>query len=583
MKNLLLSFTVLSLGISASNAQTLVSTTVQKKNVLIEKFTSITCGACPGGSAEIESIIQAKGADRVSAYYFYGKADGPDDDFNMEDENNAIVGFSKTTSSYGTPSANISRNLFPDYAEDAGDYMIGKSSWVKAVDTLLTQFAYVNIGAKIRYDVEYKKFLVDVELYYTGTPANDQKLSIAVVQNDVIGKQAGKGDDYNHKHIFKGYITNGVFGESLGNPTVGDLITKTYTWDIPDLIGKTQVIPEDLQIVAFVSSGSSNVENVVTANPEPFVHYARNAVAKDKRSAICDEKISTVITLENMGNSPLTKVKFQAKANSQVQEYTWTGNLATFGTVDIPMPTFAYTTQANNKLEVKIIDVNDQGLDEKLADDSYTLEFEEPLLDIHSFHTIELKLDGFGHHISWKLIDQYGDIHASGNGYTSNSTELIRENYKLDKDLCYRFIIEDEKGNGLSGGILGDRDFNPGYIKLIDGAGNILIEENGNFGASKDIFFNINTNSIGLEETNTLAFDVFPNPSNGLINIKLQNSISETVSIRMMDNIGRIVYQGNHHTDNGLISINKENLANGIYTLEVMNETLKTSKRVIIQ
>ena len=90
----------------------------------------------------------------------------------------------------------------------------------------------------------------------------------------------------------------------------------------------------------------------------------------------------------------------------------------------------------------------------------------------------------------------------------------------------------------------------------------------------------LSTNSF---ELSNLA--VYPNPSNGLINVSFQTTSNDAVEIVLFDLQGRKVFKSKQNSNNQSMfnqSINTRRLSNGIYLLRAIQGNRSTTKRVII-
>lgn len=79
------------------------------------------------------------------------------------------------------------------------------------------------------------------------------------------------------------------------------------------------------------------------------------------------------------------------------------------------------------------------------------------------------------------------------------------------------------------------------------------------------------TTSTSTEKINQNAgFKLFPNPSTGMYNLEIQDYVSETVSIEVLDLNGRIVFNHNRFIGSGnLVQLQLNNLSNGVYLVRV--------------
>ena len=83
-----------------------------------------------------------------------------------------------------------------------------------------------------------------------------------------------------------------------------------------------------------------------------------------------------------------------------------------------------------------------------------------------------------------------------------------------------------------------------------------------------------------LSFENTL--NIFPNPSNGNITIKFENSISKNISIKVINLLGEVVNATNSYL-NESATIDLSNLANGFYYIQINCDGKMATKKIIIK
>lgn len=88
----------------------------------------------------------------------------------------------------------------------------------------------------------------------------------------------------------------------------------------------------------------------------------------------------------------------------------------------------------------------------------------------------------------------------------------------------------------------------------------------------------LSTNSYSLSNVS-----IYPNPSNGVINVRFETTSNDIVKIELFDLQGRRVYRSNHTTNQSLFDepIATGKLASGIYVLNVSQGNKSTTKRII--
>jgi hypothetical protein len=95
---------------------------------------------------------------------------------------------------------------------------------------------------------------------------------------------------------------------------------------------------------------------------------------------------------------------------------------------------------------------------------------------------------------------------------------------------------------------------------------------------SNSLVFNLNT--LGIDEYNSNAISVYPNPSNGILNFS-SNAILENITVQIVDISGRIVFTNSNFNSNETINISF--LKSGIYIVKVNHEGKTFSQKIIKQ
>ena len=73
---------------------------------------------------------------------------------------------------------------------------------------------------------------MNVELYYTATETQNNKLNVVFLESGVVGYQSGGGSNYVHNHIMRNLLT-GQWGETIMTTTQGTLVTRSYSYIVP--------------------------------------------------------------------------------------------------------------------------------------------------------------------------------------------------------------------------------------------------------------------------------------------------------------------------------------------------------------
>ena len=83
------------------------------------------------------------------------------------------------------------------------------------------------------------------------------------------------------------------------------------------------------------------------------------------------------------------------------------------------------------------------------------------------------------------------------------------------------------------------------------------------------------------DEMTESGVEVFPNPAKDRLFVRFAEPVSEDVSVRMYDMMGRLVYSST--SSDQVLSISTEAFSNGIYTLLIHHQGNQINERIIIQ
>jgi hypothetical protein len=82
---------------------------------------------------------------------------------------------------------------------------------------------------------------------------------------------------------------------------------------------------------------------------------------------------------------------------------------------------------------------------------------------------------------------------------------------------------------------------------------------------------------LGISETDEVAYHVFPNPANDIINIVTPVKFNE---VRMINNQGKVVYRNTTKSTN--LHILTEGFEPGMYVLQIYSGLQPISKKIMI-
>ena len=551
IKNYLL-FTLISYITSFS--QTIVSTDVENKKVILEEYTGIHCTYCPDGHAIAQSLKDQYPNDVFLINIHVGGYATPsagEPDFRTDfgpalDAQAAVTGY---------PSGSVNRQYFSDLTMGGGTAM-GRGQWNTATSRVLDQSSYANVGVEASINVQNNELTVHVEGYYTGdSPQSTNYLNIALTQNNTLGPQTGggMGSDYNHMHRLVHMLT-GQWGNEISTTSAGSFIDETITYTIPsDYIG-VDVQLSELNVVAFISESQQDIISGAEATPTyEGLEYSNDATLlsiEDNLNGNCGETASPVIVIQNSGTDAINSLSVEYSINNGSSEtYSWSGSLGSLQSTSIELPSISYSPSDTNSVNIILSG------DENNENNSDVFYFDQSNSYETSTVTLDLVTDNYGSETTWEFTDSSGNIVAQGGGYSNNNTSSSEIEIP-SADECYTFTINDSYGDGIC------CQYGTGSYSITDDSGNVIVS-GGEFSSTESNTFRVG-GSLGLNSFMDENLKIFPNPSNGVFTIKttLTNS-----SYKVHNLIGQTIKSG--FINNGTNSIDIRNSIDGIYFITI--------------
>ncbi|MCQ2322718.1 MAG: Omp28-related outer membrane protein [Bacteroidales bacterium] len=578
--------TLLVLGLVAgfmASAQMFVSTTPSNRNVVIEEFTGRNCGYCPDGHV-IANQICNNNPGRVWAVNIHAGGYAPTSypNFNTTVSTQICNGSGVS----GFPAGMVNRSTAQAQ---------GRGQWSGTASQQMAQASELNVGGQVVIDPETREASVTVEVYYTGNSAEATNyLTVYMIQDSIWGSQSGGssnpaqwvGGQYCHMHVLRAAINESTWGDAIAPTTAGTLITKEYTYTIPEVIGSPNGVDVDINnihFIAFVSEKTSGIRKVLSANmleksegsDEPIYPVIKSV--SQRAMAVCSQVKTFDFTLLNGGTENLTSIQYKIEIDGAVSEFEWNGNLAPKAgeniSFDMEIP---FGTHAG---KLTIVKANGQ-------DYPYEVEFTavceewvetEPVDGETTTMKIYINQDQFGEQTTWKLINSLGEVVAQGGPYahliSSGGTQLHVETIEnLTTGADYLFNIYDDNDNGICCA------FGEGWykIKVADSYIIGMDEDNGEFGSQNSDLMRINRKPSAVGENAMSNLKVYPNPANSTLFVEGEN----IKTVEVYNSLGQMVadVEGSVKT-----TVNVASFDNGVYFVKVVanDGTVKTQKIAI--
>ncbi|MEZ4880749.1 MAG: T9SS type A sorting domain-containing protein [Flavobacteriaceae bacterium] len=552
---------VFALFACATYAQTIVSTSPQDQNVVLEEFTGIHCVFCPQGHA-IAKAIQDANPDRVTLINIhqggYAVPSGNEPDFRTP-YGNAIVGQSYSGTGFGYPSGTVNRHVFPGRSmASGGGTAMSRNYWNISANETMAIGSAVNVAVEASIDVNTNVLTVHVEGYYTSnSPEGTNLLNVALLQNNTKGPQTGggQGNNYNHMHRLVEMIT-GQWGEVINTTTAGTFVDRTYTYTIPAMYNNVPTELADMEVVAYIANTHQEIPSGSRAYPtytgltnanDAFVRYVEDI------PNTCQATIAPEVNIQNMGQNTITSLAIDYTINGDAHTYNWTGEILSLHSETIVLPEVSYTIQTNNTVDVSVPNDDDN------TNNNASTTFDEAIEGTGTVYMV-LHTDGYGSECRWNLKDGSGTVIYNGGPYGNNQT--INETFTLNAD-CYSFSIIDTYGDG------------GGSVTLTDSDGTQIYFTNGNYGSGETSQFSSN-GLLGVNQNQLDNISLYPNPASSTINVKN----AENANIQIFDILGKsILSQDNIVMD---AQINVSQLQAGTYFMKISKDNLITTKRFLI-
>lgn len=457
-------------GISAAQAEGgqagdySVPTSPQSRGALLEEFTGIHCGNCPSGHAIAQQLANA--CDRVyvvavhAGSYATPAFDQPD--FRIDEGEEMVEEFG--TERVGYPCGMVNRQ-----SPGGGSPVCSRSQWKALAKEAIAETAPVNLLATASYDGATRKLAVHVEGYFTAdTQAEGQQLSVLWTQSDIHGPQNGglMGDEYVHRHMLRGFITP-LWGDTLDTAKQGTYFARDYTITLPEAIKDVTVKAEDIEVIAFVTNGKRDVQNVTGCKPE-YTNYSKPLAGELSAPLIpiggywgCN---FFEATLKNNSDKTLTEATFSIDINGTAKTATWTGEIAPFESKEITIRT-QYDVEDNvqNKYSITLQSLNGQQVEPSVLSGTFTSP-REATPEI----SLKLKTNKESDENTFCIKDADGQTVKEFGPYPTGSVTETTESVTLEPNRIYYLEITDKWGDGI---------YSPAGYAVVRSSDNSLVDQ----------------------------------------------------------------------------------------------------------
>lgn len=231
------------------------------RNYLIENFTGQTCTYCPAGHTLLQNAIDGREDVIVVSHHAGYAADA----FTMT-EDYALTYLYNSTSTFA-PGFMVNRYRIDEQSSSLAGPVFNASSTTEftARLSILEEEVqpYVSVTINSTYDENTRVLSGDVEVYcYTTSEDETAYLNLYIIQDSIAAYQLSGGDEYNHRHVFRGTIDTGNFGTEI-TLAQDSTISYPFSYTLPESITSTYVSGSEetfetdvnqMSLVAFVAN-----------------------------------------------------------------------------------------------------------------------------------------------------------------------------------------------------------------------------------------------------------------------------------------------------------------------------------------
>ena len=451
-KKYILLFILLLSSLGYISGQTIVSTTPENKNAIVEESTGIHCSYCPDGHAMLNQIIDQNPNDVFVIKFHEGGYAWDCDPNGGHDFNNALANqLGNMAAPNGQPSASINRQVFSNYSMTVGGTAMGRGYWNTAISQVLQESAYVNVG--IEAEINANVLTVHVEAYYTASsPQSSNFLHIAITQDETIGPQLGATDfnpsyvassspnsnyghnEYDYRHMDRLVdMIDGISGDEIATTSTGSFIDRTYTYTIPDMYNDVPVDLAEIEVTAFITGGDEIINGYkVQAAYTPLAYDIAVVSIDSPSTGVLSNNENIIVTLENFGENTVSNfdISYQVNGGNTVTE-SFTGSLAYNETSQFTFyTTYDFSAPGDYEILASTSMTNDENSDNDSSSTSFTSvaggdcpdEYSLPIVwrDNFECHT-EFAISDIG---DWVMYDLDG-----GTTWGANAVDFTNESY----------------------------------------------------------------------------------------------------------------------------------------------------------
>ncbi len=538
--------------------------------VLLEEFTSATCGPCVSKNTQFHTW-QTQNPDKFTSIYYHVNWPAPGDPMNLANpqENGARVSYYMSPSSQYVPYSVLDGNV---HNGSAGGWNM---------TTVNNRWA---VPSPFEIDLQHRVSAGNDSVYSTILVKCTQDISASMTIHNVIIEKwihfnsapcANSNGERDFYWVMKKMLPGSTGTTIPSSMVTGDYILLEGAWKFGTVYDPTQIAS-----VGFVQNKSTK-EVLQAANSSsdpivmPFANDLQPLEITNLLPKTCINTINPIIQIRNNGNNPVTSLTVHYQINNEtVHTFNWNGNVASLGKIAIELPSTSYNILSENVLKVYTNNPNNS-TDEYPKNDTILFTFGAAPVSTNQVKLI-LRTDNSPEEITWDFKGSQGNIVASGGPYT-NPNQLTQQTITIPAADCYRFTIYDAGGNGIC-------CTNGTGVYEISSNG-VIFKQGGQFGSSESTEF-IMEAPVAIEEPSaTQSLTVYPNPVSHKATVNYTIESSSEVTLRILSAVGHplrsytlgLIKSGSHEM---ILDVN--GLQTGIYLLQLQTSAGNVTRKISV-
>ena len=535
------------IGIGVINAQ-------NQRTVVLECFTSTTCGPCASANPALDNLIN-NNADKLIAIKYHVNWPAPGDPMNLHNP--------------GDVSSKVSF-----YSINAVPYSVGDGTWVgnssSVSQAMINQWAAVDSPIDMRMTHYFNAaqdtmFVVVMGRASSAINSNSLKLNISVIEKTMEYASApGSNGERIFHNVMKKLLPSAA-GTSIAAMEAGDYFAYKYSWALANVMNVSE-----LTAVAWLQDGTTKqmIQGCKSSDDvQPFfAKQAKISKLDHTKKTICSSSVNPDIYVTNFGSATINSLAVNVSVNgTSIADLTWQGNIDFGKTAKINFGELNFAdveTLENNEMIFEITQIN--GAADEYAPGTYRYAFDEAPVVVNKTLKLSIRTDDEPQNITWDIVKtSNGEVVVSGGPY-EEPHKVYSENIELVDDDCYMFTIYDAGGNGMAGG--------NGLYGIKVGSQTIISGNDFTDKESNEFYF---TKNDGVAENIGNDAHIYPNPSNGFITVDVEGMNVLTV----YNTTGQMVY---NQSINDKTTVDLSKLEKGTYLMVLTTKDGKNTKQVIV-